>query len=235
MVAQTLALWITFWYSYGMANGKNLVFFDFDGVIVNTYDMSFDIARILNPQLGSALNDEKYRRYFEGNIHEEIAKEKLRQKNDVTDFFSEYDRRLHAHHRPGDMMDTVIRELASRYALFVISSTPTAIIKKFFAAHELESCFKGILGSDVHTSKTKKIERVLAERHAAPGDCVFITDTLGDIREAEAAGVQSIAVTWGYHPRETLERGKPIAIAEDPRELVSCIDRYLQPPTPACR
>ena len=38
-------------------------------------------------------------------------------------------------------------------------------------------------------------------------DLLFVTDTSGDIREAEEAGVPTIGVTWGGHDRHYLTRG----------------------------
>jgi phosphoglycolate phosphatase-like HAD superfamily hydrolase len=38
------------------------------------------------------------------------------------------------------------------------------------------------------------------------GDMIFITDTLGDIREADHEGVPTIAVTWGIHDHEYFNR-----------------------------
>lgn len=61
-----------------------------------------------------------------------------------------------------------------------------------------------------------------------PKDAVFITDTLGDIREARECDIDSIAVTWGFHERKTLEKGNPIVIVSDPRELFVEIDNVLK-------
>ncbi|MBU1557929.1 hypothetical protein KKC45_03125 [Patescibacteria group bacterium] len=57
---------------------------------------------------------------------------------------------------------------------------------------------------------------------------MFITDTLGDIREASEMDIKSIGVTWGFHNRETLKRGNPFNIAEKPEDLSSAIDNYFQ-------
>lgn len=61
---------------------------------------------------------------------------------------------------------------------------------------------------------------------AAP-DCIFITDTLGDIKEARVAGVDSIAVSWGYHSLATLELGNPLAVADKPSELPNLVRTFL--------
>ena len=54
-----------------------------------------------------------------------------------------------------------------------------------------------------------------------------MTDTLGDIREGNIAGVQTIGVTWGVHDRETLEKGSPLAIVDTVFELRDTIERFF--------
>lgn len=74
------------------------------------------------------------------------------------------------------------------------------------------------MGADVHKSKAEKF-RMLFKHFGEGTRYVFITDTLGDLREAEKVGVQGIGVTWGFHPRARLERGNPWAIVGTPKEL----------------
>lgn len=80
----------------------------------------------------------------------------------------------------------------------------------------------------MHGSKIIKINSILKKYNIEPNDTVFITDTLGDIKEAKECGVKSIAVTWGLHDRETLEKGNPVAIIDDPRELLRVIEKVLK-------
>ena len=51
---------------------------------------------------------------------------------------------------------------------------------------------------------------------------------MGDIIEAEKCGVRSIGVTWGLHGRETLEKGNPVTIIDDPRDLENAINNVLK-------
>ena len=58
-------------------------------------------------------------------------------------------------------------------------------------------------------------------------DCVFITDTLGDMREAKEHAVGTIGVSWGFHPHATLEKGIPFRIVDQPSELPDAIQEYF--------
>lgn len=42
----------------------------------------------------------------------------------------------------------------------------------------------------------------------------------GDVREAREAGVRTVAVTWGWHPRERLERACPDVLIDKPEDLL---------------
>ena len=55
--------------------------------------------------------------------------------------------------------------------------------------------------------------------------CVFVTDTLGDILEANKLGIKTIAVDFGYHERARLERGNPFAIVSDFKEIRKIIEQ----------
>lgn len=58
-------------------------------------------------------------------------------------------------------------------------------------------------------------------------DCVFITDTLGDMREAEEHGMEAIGCSWGFHPHTTLEKGLPFRIVDMPTELPDAVANYF--------
>ncbi len=125
------------------------------------------------------------------------------------------------------MLD-VIKSLTENYPLIIVSSTITSPIREYMEGHRATSYFKEIMGNDVHKSKVEKIKMIFDKYGVGPNNCVFITDTLGDIREAEKTGVKSIAVTWGFHDKETLARGNPITIVDKPEELLIEIEKYFQ-------
>ena len=81
--------------------------------------------------------------------------------------------------------------------------------------------FREILGADFLFSKKEKIDYAL-EKYGIPGEQTFyIGDTAGDIREARAAGVRSVAVTWGWHSRERLAAAQPDFLVDTPEGLLT--------------
>jgi phosphoglycolate phosphatase len=129
--------------------------------------------------------------------------------------------------RLADGMEFVIPTLAGAHTLAVVSSTPSWAIQEFLTPHDLLHHFSDILGADVHTSKVEKM-RMIFEKHAATAaQCVFVTDTLGDMREAKEHDMGAIGCSWGVHPHETLEKGIPFRIVDHPRELPDAVDDYF--------
>jgi phosphoglycolate phosphatase len=82
-------------------------------------------------------------------------------------------------------------------------------IGEFLTENGMTSYFDRIMGNAVHKSKEEKIKTVFAEYGTDASECIFVTDTLGDIREATKVNVGAIGVTWGFHERERLAQGKP--------------------------
>ncbi len=93
--------------------------------------------------------------------------------------------------------------------------------------NKMDDSFKLVYGYEVSKSKTVKIKEALTELDTKLTDCIFITDTPGDIREGKETGIKSIGVTWGFHERERLERGNPYAIVDKLEEIILKVKEYF--------
>ena len=207
-----------------------LIMFDFDGVIADTLDFSFTASEVAQ---GKSLTMEQYRAMFHGNIFDsvEVVEQRKREgktnkpsANDV--FFQHYIPKL-MERPPIDAVLDVLDGVSSQHFVAMISSTINEPLRDYVQRYGLAHHFKLILGGDTHTSKVVKIKMAKELYGVDDKDCLFITDTLGDIREASKAEVQSIGVTWGFHLREELEQGSPLAIVETPAELKVQIDKFF--------
>ncbi|MDB5259188.1 MAG: putative phosphatase [Candidatus Taylorbacteria bacterium] len=194
--------------------------FDFDGVIVDSLAACHELSNSISP-----VTLEEYRARFEGNINDAVRRPAIRQ----ADFFAEYGQKLICLD-PHPEMAAAVRELSAgaEYALVIISSTHSLLIDEFLQKHSLRQCFKEILGNDVDKSKVKKIRIALEKYHAQPHDALFITDTLGDVKEAAECSVGCIAVSWGYHADEVLRKGNPYAVVNDKAGLVPAVQAYFK-------
>ncbi|PCJ10086.1 MAG: HAD family hydrolase [Rhodobacteraceae bacterium] len=91
------------------------------------------------------------------------------------------------------------------YLLGVATGKSQRGLDAVIATHEL-SCFVTRQSADHHPSKPhpSMIHTAMTETGVAPEHTVMIGDTSYDIDMGRAAGVTTIAVTWGYHPADQL-------------------------------
>jgi len=200
-----------------------LVIFDFDGVLVNTTELIFKILKDENGNLTLDL----FKDFSNGNIHNTIG-DAIKNNNfsKPDDYHELYDDGLSTINIHDILRDTILK-LKDNYKLSIISSSWGDIISSFLKKENLTNYFDDILGFDIHTSKVVKIKSLLEKYNVLPKDAVFITDSLGDILESNECDVKSIGVTWGLHDKKTLEKGNPVAIIDDPRELLKTIESVL--------
>lgn len=200
--------------------------FDFDGVISNTFDIAYAVSTSIDASLTS---EDDYRKYFEGNIYDTVKRDKNLPKPAPTaddPYFSQYAPKLYQQ-TIDPKIKTILQLLAQEYQFAIISSTVTSIIENYLAKQSIDAYFKDILGPEIALHKTERILHAIDRYNTSAKNCLFITDTLGDIREARKADVDSIAVTWGYHYAETLKQGDPVAIVNTPHELEQEIKKYF--------
>jgi phosphoglycolate phosphatase len=204
---------------------KPIILFDFDGVIADSFQQAFGVRKMMCP----LITEDTYRKYFEGNIYDADTSDVTHTehcRHDI-DFFAEYMPKLKQEAPIVAGMQEVVVALEKKYTLVIISSTTSNAIKEYLIDHNLNDHFTQILGKDVSESKVEKMNIVFETYGVTPSDCVFITDTLGDLREAEQVHVGAIGVTWGYHTQETLLRGKSFRIVEKPGDLVYAVRDYF--------
>lgn len=209
---------------------RKFVLFDFDGVIAD----SFALASALAQRKCQRNTAEHYRSAFEGNIYDDLKKYMMPGEPSAhdsacdhdLDWWPEYEKGF-AHIGAFGGIIPAIEDVAKNYALIIVTSCRAAIVTPFLERAGLAQHFLDILDVDVHTHKTKKIEMVFEKYHTSAVDCVFITDTLGDIREAAHHQMGSIAVSWGFHGHDRLEQGNPFRIVDKPSELPAAINDYF--------
>src|SRR6185437_2261017 len=102
---------------------NKIVFFDFDGVIADSFDAALAVNKMIHP----LITEEAYRKRFEGNINESTDEETVKKKIDEdVDFFREYAPLLmQCSIFPG--MKDVVSTAAQKHTLVIISSSTTDI------------------------------------------------------------------------------------------------------------
>lgn len=194
---------------------KKLVIFDFDGVLVDTLFIVYSI----NKDADTTLTIEQFKNSFESSY--KVLKE---------DGSSSYHPRFNELYKNQtrdlvipEVFKNTIKKLSEFFYLVIVSSTDSSLIETILKRENVFLYFNKILGSNINANKMTKIKNLLDEYNLNSDNAVFITDTSGDIKEGLKCNVRSIAVTWGFHDRETLEKANPIVIIDDPRDLLDVI------------
>ena len=206
---------------------KKLFLFDFDGVLVDSLDVYHRAVAWCLEKIGTPIikTQEEYVGLFEDNFYEAMAK-----KGVDLDAFSraliEYASNVDYYQdvKPFSAVLPVLTELCSDNILVIISSNSSRAIRKILARFRYNGCFQDILGSEFHFSKKTKIDHAVATYRISRDQAYYVGDTSGDIKEGKAAGVKTIAVTWGWHSREILVAAQPDYLIDNPEELKNISD-----------
>lgn len=195
--------------------------FDFGGVIADSFNASLKIGK----KVLGAKNAGDQMKFFEGNIAKTLSN---KFSADVINIFLK-DYASEIPNMPIVLgISRAITDLHWTYDLIIVSSSSKQSIENFLTAHELRQYFKKILSYENGPSKTEKISDFLKTEHLKSENCLMITDTTGDVDEARAAGVSSIAVAWGYHSESLLKKTNPAAIVERPEDLAKTVKSLLK-------
>lgn len=207
---------------YGEVNTMKAILFDFDGVVHDTFSLH---RKMISDFSGYELSEQEYRDMHNGNFHGH-AVEAL--KNVDWKAYRDYARKHIEDLVMDDHVRETLRELGEKFDLYIVSSGGETIIARYLEKNGVLDLFTEILGMEFHRSKIEKFQYLFEKYGLNPENSIFVTDTLGDVLEANHLGLRSIAIDSGFHTRETLEKGNPFRIVSDFREITTVIQAYEQ-------
>jgi phosphoglycolate phosphatase len=202
---------------------KPLLLFDFDGVLADSLDIyAAAVIRCLE-RIGTPIvrNKEEYVTLFDGNFYATMAARGV----DLTAFGAAAKEIMpgidYGAMRPYPGLIPVLSALHRDRTLAIVSSNGQRTIRAMLLRFGFAPFFTDILGSDFRFSKKEKIDHALQKYGIPPKKTFYIGDTAGDILEAREAGVQAVAVTWGWHSRERLVAAGPDVVVDAPEGLLT--------------
>ena len=206
-----------------------LIIFDLDGTLVDTVQ---DITNALNHALFShdiktltvrettKLVGEGVTRLVEKVLPE--GKEHL--KDDVMRKFLEY---YSEHLIENSKEYPHVRETLENLNQFkkaVISNKREALSRRLLEELDLAKYFDLIIGSDTAGERKPSpipILYVISKLGLSPEESIVVGDSYYDIEAGKRAGTKTVAVTYGYQPKELLEEAD--YMIDDLRELVQLL------------
>jgi phosphoglycolate phosphatase len=204
--------------------------FDLDGTLVDSLP---GIAASLNAALaahGQPVYDHMAVRTFIGDGAEMLVRRALRTEDaDVfTRVLQTFREHYAAHWSSGTTPYAGIPELLEKLrsrgdGLAVLSNKPHA-----FTMTIVDELFPGVFSPVIgqragipHKPDPTGLWEILRMPGWSGESVMMIGDSVMDLQTAHAAGIGAIAVTWGYHDREALERENPAVVVEQVEELTA--------------
>lgn len=131
---------------------------------------------------------------------------------------------------PGAVQTLVALARMPELRLAVATGKGRRGLVKVLDQHALRPHFHSLHGGDEHPSKPDPamLRAAMAAAGVAPGQTVMVGDSVFDIQMAEAAGVRSIAVGWGYYPPAILRDAGAAATLGSFDELPACLERLWE-------
>ncbi len=194
------------------------IIFDFDGVIIESFDIKTQAFRELFKTYPNQVD--KIVEYHQQNggvsrykkfkyIYSEILKQPLDEETfmELGEKFSNLvvEEVKKCPYVPGAL--EFIRKKSKKLKLFIASGTPEEELRNIAAARGISEYFKGIYGSPA--TKSEIIQEILSRENMEHKDAVFIGDTITDYKEARGAGVPFIARINSLFDNPLLELAVP--------------------------
>jgi phosphoglycolate phosphatase len=209
---------------------RELVMFDFDGVIVDSLDIfsSAFLEACSAVRLEGFTRTEDLLAVMEDNFYTG-----MRARGVPDEQVAEVLRRLGASLvkarrwlKPVPLMPQVLEELSVERTVVVVTSSPDDVVEGWLRGHGVCGVDE-VAGADKAHSKVEKI-RALCARFPGQQAYWFVSDTVGDMREAREAGATPVGVSWGWHEPEMLAEAGAERIAATPAELLTILAPELR-------
>jgi pyrophosphatase PpaX len=207
------------------------VLFDLDGTVIDTGPLIADSFRhAVKTVLGKTIDDDEMLAYVGGwSLREQMCRLAPDRAQELVEAYRAYNEPRHQGLEFCPGMHGLLLELRSRSVRLGLATAKrrSTVEIAFRYLPELEGLFDTIVcAEDTERHKPDPAPLLLAlERLGAKaGAGAYVGDSPFDVEAARAAGLRSIAVTWGgIHNQERLRLAEPDAIASTPSELLTAL------------
>ena len=102
-----------------------------------------------------------------------------------------------------------------------LHSGVVGLCKDFFG--DRLTCAFGVLDESERKPAPANVFKAIKEMQVEAADCVYVGDSEVDVQIANNAGLDCIAVTWGYRDPDVLKMNSPKYMIEKPEEILPIV------------
>ena len=203
------------------------ILFDLDGTLVDSIELILTSARFAFEGFdGRVPTDDEWRAGI-GRPLVDAFRDFVDDEAEVARLVARYREFQMVHHdrllRAYDGVVETIRALAAAgHAMALVTSKPDVLAKRGLEIIGLDDAIPVVVGCDSctrHKPHPEPVERALTLLGVSPGDAIFVGDSPHDVASGRAAGVFTVAVTWGAFSARAMRESGADFVIDDIREL----------------
>jgi len=218
---------------------KSLIIFDLDGTLIDSVpDLTLGINCMLS-QLGRDSFSEDEVRNWVGNGAQILVKRALSGDREIKDIDEElfqtalnlfmecYEKSLCKKTKVYEGVVETLEILQNRYKLAIVTNKPSRFTKPLLREFDLDRFFTTVVGGDdldVKKPHPKPLLHCCKQCEVEPKDALMVGDSKNDILSAKSAGIDTIAVSYGYNYDIPISEFKPDIVVD----RFSDIKNYLE-------
>jgi phosphoglycolate phosphatase-like HAD superfamily hydrolase len=199
------------------------IIFDFDGTIADSFELMLEIAEeIAGIKRPSDEVIAYYKQFPLTKVVRELHIPITRIPRLILQGRQKMHERIHEVHAFKGMPE-VLEKLHEHpdYHLLLMSSNSEQNVRIFLRENNLERFFDNVEGNVGVFNKAASLKKTLRRNHLDAKNCYYVGDEVRDVVAASKAGVEPIAVSWGYQARDALAKYHPFALVDKPSQLLA--------------
>ncbi len=207
------------------------IIFDFDGVLVDTIEIFSTAVNIAGEQLNQPVDfaPDDLRNIKRMSIPEIVAAAKVDPQLSHQ-FIAEIEKVLLERVnqiRLFPKMAELVEQLCELGKLGIVSATSRPVLSQVLLNEGIHQHFDAVIGGDTPGTKSEKILTIIQKNGSSASRSCMIGDTVSDIEQGKAAGVITVAVSWGWHAIDWLRTATPNYQANQPEDLFTIVSDFL--------